>query len=146
MYGRVKRGARRSNEQPRREQRRRSSAKKRTMRLAALSENIGSFEPPTQSVPVIGTAANCAPLPFNRMNLPPPASNSNTWESGFEIPVYQDWGTTGQMNSFMPVPHTPSMGFHNQENYYFTRACPGKSIAPNDAYIYDLEEGEIPVL
>lgn len=119
----------------RRERRRRAKDRKRA-RLEAASSKIQEIPRlPLQRGPTIGTAANVAPLPFNRLDMPPPP-NAGAWLDEFGEHLYQVAYGVEPMHYFTsetpdPAPH------HSQHNFYFQTMPPGLG---GEA---ELEDGEI---
>lgn len=141
----------------RREKKRRASAKRRSKKLAELMENHEVPRGPRPAVPseqpsAIGTAANSAPLPFNRMSMPPPPIantsfvGSRTWSNGLIGPVYPAGYMREHIHPFAPGQQTPEFETDNQQTLFFhstVQPVQGFSHAPTIGECYELEEGEI---
>ena len=85
----------------RRERNKRKSERKRARKeAAALSEAKEIPRLPLQDVSRFGTAANKAPLPFNRLEMPRPRSES-TFKTLQEVP-----------QNYLPQPETSSFSFN----------------------------------
>jgi hypothetical protein len=156
-YGKKKKQRTEQQRAARRERRRRAGARRQANRLAECIEKENVPRDPRLAFPsphpsTIGTAANCEPLPFNRLSMPPPPNinqsyvNAGAWSNGFIGPIYPADHRQEQIHSFYPVHPAPEFQTNSQQNFFFrstVQPLQGLQHAPNIGGCYELEEGDI---